>query len=233
MNKNKFIAIIIILLALAVGAWYVLSNDNSNNNNQKETSVSEDIQSDQVIAKVNNEEVLGEQFNQLQSQIIAQQGLDISTLDSQTQEQLKQQVIESIINQTLISQQIEKSNTVVTDEEIDQQLNSLKEQFATNEEFENALEIQGLDENQLRENISNNLLTQNYLNAELNFSELTATQEEVESFYQQVAESNQNLPSLEQVYEQVEQTLIQQKQQELISELINKLRNESNIEILI
>lgn len=234
MSKKITITIVILIALVALG-WVIFSSEMLKDLNRSQgISLSvEDLESNKPVAIVNNQEISAQDFRQLRSQIADQQGVDINSLDEQTKKQFERQVLDALISQELIKQEAQESNVAIDIQLIDQQIESFKQQFPNPEEFQSALTAQGLTEEQLRNSISDNLLTQNYLSQQLSFSEITATSEEIESLYQQISESGQEVPALETVYGQVEQSVIAQKQQELIEELVKELREESNIEILI
>lgn len=233
MNKNNIISIVIIVIALAVSSWFVFFGDNSSNNNGSQGQVLVEVKNKQKIATINGEDVLGEYFQKIQSQIVSQQGIDVSTLSPEIKDQLKDQIIDILISQVLISQKTKELNITVSEDELNQELESIKQQFGTEEDFQNLLSGQNLSEESLKENIFDGLLAEKYFEQELNLSQLTVTEEEVQELYNQALESGQEIPALEEVYQQVEQTVLMQKQQELIFELLENIKNQSEIEIFI
>jgi len=87
-----------------------------------------------------------------------------------------------------------------------------------------------------RPKVKLDLATQTYLNQELNLEALTASEAEVAAAYEQMtvgATSEEEVPALAEVSDQVEAFVIQQKQQELVLGLIERLRQTAEIEILI
>lgn len=231
---KNIIILVFVLLLIGVGIWSFVSREEFDPNeipNQDNASLSE---IGEIVAIVNDEEITRSEFEELQSQMAAQQGVDVASLDVQTQTQIRSQVVDNLISQKLLQQKIEESEISVSEENITAQVDLIKQGFETDEQFQEALSGQGLTEDQLRENVASEIAVQNYLEQELNLSSLTVTEEEVAAAYEEISQSEQEeIPSLEEVYSQVENMVVQQRQQELINEFIAELRSDAEIEILI
>lgn len=231
---KNIIILVFVLLLIGVGIWSFVSREEFDPNeipNQDNASLSE---IGEIVAIVNDEEITRSEFEELQSQMAAQQGVDVASLDVQTQTQIRSQVVDNLISQKLLQQKIEESEISVSEENITAQVDLIKQGFETDEQFQEALSGQGLTEDQLRENVASEVAVQNYLEQELNLSSLTVTEEEVAAAYEEISQSEQEeIPSLEEVYSQVENMVVQQRQQELINEFIAELRSDAEIEILI
>lgn len=231
---KNIIILVFVLLLIGVGIWSFVSREEFDPNeipNQDNASLSE---IGEIVAIVNDEEITRSEFEELQSQMAAQQGVDVASLDVQTQTQIRSQVVDNLISQKLLQQKIEESEISVSEENITAQVDLIKQGFETDEQFQKALSGQGLTEDQLHENVASEIAVQNYLEQELNLSSLTVTEEEVAAAYEEISQSEQEeIPSLEEVYSQVENMVVQQRQQELINEFIAELRSDAEIEILI
>lgn len=228
MDTQKIVILIIVVAALAFGGWYMFSPDNSPAN-----TMSSGPQDTEVVAIVNNEEITNERFDALKTQFATQQGVDMASLDEATENQLETQVVDQLISQTLLEQAVDTADIEVSDEEVDEQVDLVVTQVGGQEAFEQALNTEGLSEDEFRAQLVSDLATQTYLEGELDFSSITATEEEVEEAYNQTASQNPNIPSLEEVQGQLEQSVIQQKQQTLIAQHVEELRADADIEILL
>src|SRR5690625_6648270 len=80
------------------------------------------------------------------------------------QEQLKDQTIESLINQELLKQDVEEKGEKVPEEEIDEQIEEMKSQGE--EQYEALLEQNGLTEETLRDEVAFMLKFEKYAEAE-------------------------------------------------------------------
>ena len=76
------------------------------------------------------------------------------TLLKEMESQIGEQVLDSLITRQLILQEAKKQNIAVTDEEIDQEIEKLKEQFsASGQDFDELLKLQGMTMERVREEI--------------------------------------------------------------------------------
>jgi len=205
----------------------------SNTPTESEPISNESVNTENAVAMVNGEEISRTQFEALKSQVIAQQGFDIASLDAEAESQLETQIVDELISQTLLRQAVDASGVVATQDDVDAQLEATVTQLGGEGAFNEALFAEGISEKEFRTQISAELAIQVYLEQELNPSSITVTDEEVEAAYAQVSAQNENVPSLEDVRPQIEQSVIQQKQQLLLAQLIDRLRTDADIEILL
>lgn len=224
--KNTIIAVVAIIV-LGAGVWYLVSSGNLLPGGDKAADLSG------PVAVVNGEEIAGADFVAIRDQIASGQGAEFSALSAEEQATVQEQALEALISQVLLRQAVASANLAVSDEEIEAQLEAVKSQFGGDED---ALIEQGLIISELTEQIRLDLATQAYFNQELNLAALTASETEVSAAYEQMAAGaagEEEVPVLAEVSDQVESFVIQQKQQELILGLIERLRQTANIEILI
>jgi len=236
-KKNIFIIVALVVLIGGFLLFYSFGEESSNNPTNQNTT----FESGDVVATVNGEEIIGSDFELIYSQISTQQGVDPATLDEQTQNQFSSQVIETLVTQVLLKQEAEKSDIVVSEESIDLQVESAKGQFESDEAFQQALSTENLTEESLRNQIWESIIINSYLQQELNLSTVTATESEIAQVYEQAIASSEAeaeaevevAAPLSDVYAQLEAMVIQQKQQELISQFTENLRVDAEIEIFI
>ncbi len=224
MSTKKIILAIFAVVIIFIGAWYFYNASDEESANTEEEG---------VVAVVNEEEVSKDDFETLKSRVAMQQGFDIASLDEETKKLFEQQIVDELVNQVLLEQVIDEMGVSVSQEEVDNRLADTKEQLGGEEAFEQALIAEGLSEEELRSQISLSLRTQAYLEEELDLSSVEATDEEVEALYAQEAAQSEDAPAFEDVRDQVEEMVIQQKQQALFEQFIQELRSEADIQILI
>ncbi len=221
--KNIAIAVAVAIV-LGLGAWAFISFDGAALLNKGTATGTT------TVATVNGEPIEESEFNTLQAQVIAAQGIDVSTLDASAQAQLSAQIVNALVSQKLLQQAVASSNITVSDADVRAELDTVKGQFEDQTAYENALAAQGLTENVLLAQIRTELTTQAYLEQELNLSAVTATEEEITIAYEGAV--TEDTPPLEEIRDQVEAFIIQQKQQELINAYIDELRAAAEIEVL-
>ncbi|WP_407271214.1 SurA N-terminal domain-containing protein [Radiobacillus sp. PE A8.2] len=242
---KKFAIVITLLLTTLFVAACNSDNENEQTTadgengeaNQEQTTTPEttpepeeyQVEEDEVVAIVNGEEILGAQFNEVSTQIVqsmAQNGQDTS--DTET---VKQYTVDSVVGQTLIMQEAEKQDITVSDEDIENSLEVIRSQYENEEAFTEALESNKYTLESLKEDIEDDLYVQNYLDQVLPNSEVT--DEDAQTYYDEVASQNDELPAFEEVKETIKQMLSEQKQNEETNKLIEELRGNSDIEVLI
>lgn len=199
------------------------------------------FEDDEAFVRVNGEEILfsefEEEFERSKNMAAQQYGID---LDSEQGEamvpQIQQQAIQSLISQNVMLQEAEDQGIEVSDEDVEENIEGLTEQFGGEEGLEEAMEAEGLDDESLRGFLRENLMIENLMSQNLDMDSIEVTEEEKEEYYAQLEESweeqEQESTPYEEVEEQITQQLQQQKQQELQMEYLEELMDNSEIERL-
>ncbi|MFZ7942595.1 SurA N-terminal domain-containing protein [Neobacillus sp. 19] len=194
------------------------------------------IDEKKTVAIVNDKEILGSDYNNALASIQGQmQQMGQDPTSKEAAEQVKNQTIESLVGQTLLLQDIDKKGYKVSEADINKQLDEIKKQFKTEKEFEAALKKSGMNMKTLQTQIANDIKVKQYVEKEVPAGEIT--DEEIQKTYDQYAEqgksTGQEVPKLEEVKPQIEQSLQQQKQQEKLAQQVEKLKKNAKIEIKI
>lgn len=214
----------------------------------------EEEMGDNIVAEVNGEEITGQQLaqqadvnNLLQevSQIDQQLAQVLVNTESGNEvlDEFQRLKLDSLINNVLLSQQAEELGIELTEQEVDEiyqgQKESIKQQNdLSEEEFLAVLENQGFEsEEEYKQAFADNpslkvnkLIEQEVLaNLEISEEELLQQYEENEEHFTQGGET---IP-FEQIRPQLEQMMMQQRQNEVINDYIEDLRDDANIEIMI
>ncbi|MEQ6378329.1 SurA N-terminal domain-containing protein [Bacillaceae bacterium S4-13-58] len=196
----------------------------------------------EAAAIVNGEEISMEEFNLTYDQITTQYEQFGMNVEEQ-EDQIKQMVIDQLVNTEIIVQKSEETDYEPSEEEIDQEYDMILEQIGGEEELQTALEESDMTKEDLRKDIRTQLKVNQFL--ENSVEEPQVSEEEIQQSYddmiaqaeQDNAEAEegqeQEIPEFEEVKDAIEQQLIQTKKQESQQELIEKLRSESDVEILI
>ncbi len=186
----------------------------------------------EVVATVNGAKIyqaeLDESINLL-SQSAAAQGANIT--DPATLAEIRTQALEVLISNTLITAAAEAEGITVSEEDVQKQYDDLTAQFGTPEELAAKMTEVGLTEEKLRENISDRILADRYVEAVTDIETVAVTDEEVAEFVKTISADGAKIPPLEEIRPQIESQLIMQKQQEIITTLVEKLRTEATVEI--
>ncbi len=225
--KNLVLSVVVLLVVGFVG-YAILSNRDLSGIN-----TGHDQENDsEVVAVVNDESITRNDFEAVRLQLTAERGIDFNTLDAEGQRQINEQAIDSLIGQVLLSQAATNVNINVSDQDVRAQIEIIKSQFESEEDFQEALSFENITQADLEEQIRSELILMTYLEQEIDIDSIEVSEEEVAQLYSGLTEGQES-PELSEVYLQVEQMLIQQKSQELVSQLVSELRVDADIEIFI
>ena len=189
-----------------------------------------------VVAEVNGVAITKETLENIATQIstmYAQQGMNLSDLAIASE--VRTQALESVINAEVLSQAAAAAGTSVEAATIEEELASVQAQFPDEATFAAELEAAGITLDELRADVTEQLTVNTYI---MNTEEFTAvpaiTDEEAREFYDQsVAGATGEVPAFEEVRPQIDAQLTQQKQQEAVSGLVEKLRAEATVDVKI
>lgn len=151
--------------------------------------------------------------------------------DEEIAETIKETVLEQLIGQTVLLYYAEQNGFEAEDEEVEQELNTIKEQYEE-DEFARVLEDSGITEEQLREEMANQIKTNKFIDQEI--GSIDVSEEEVQEYYETYKEQmGEEAKELEDVEEVIKRELENQKRQEKAKEIVDELKEKSDIEILI
>jgi FKBP-type peptidyl-prolyl cis-trans isomerase (trigger factor) len=226
MKKKSLVIAIIGVVAVAGAAWFYFSDtemlgwgtpqDNSG-----------------VAARVNGEDITRVELGKYEEQVAVSQGLDIASLGEDDRASLQEQALDTLISRLLVKQAAAKAGITVADADVDGELEGIKGQFESNAAYQEALSQEGLTESSLRSRIAADMVIQSYIEQTLDLDSITATEEEIEAEYELAASQNEGFPELSEVRDQIESSILQEKQQQMITAHIQGLHAEAEVEVLI
>lgn len=225
-NMRLLYTTIGIVVLLGLGALYFIATDQLPDNPIGGDATDETG----PVAIVNGEEISREQFNENLAQFRASVEQSGATLSD---DEIKEQTVSAMVNNRLLVQGATDAGIVVTDEDVTAELELIEENAGGAEALDAQLNELALSREELRDQIREQLSINKYVEAEADFANITVSEEDITSFYENISASNEQFPPLDDVRPQIEQQLILQKQQERVSELIDELRADAEIEILI
>ncbi|WP_249871396.1 SurA N-terminal domain-containing protein [Oceanobacillus saliphilus] len=195
---------------------------------QQELEITEEeqLEDDTSVAVVNGEEIIGKDYNPIYSQVkttMYQYGQDVSNL-----EMIQNQTVDILIEQTLIKQDAETAGIEVTEEEAEEELARIKE--ASNEEqFTALLEQYNMTEEDFKNQLVDDMITMKYVEE----FDTEVSDEEVQEYYDQLKEQNEEIGELEEVEDQIREILVNEKQSEQLRAKVEELRETAEVETLI
>lgn len=201
----------------------------------------EDLDADEAMLIINGEEItrgeFDDQFDRTKQMVSQQYGVDLDSEENAMMiPELQHQTVENLIGQRVLKQTAESKGLEVTEEQIDQNIGMLVEQFGGEEGFQEALEVDNLTEEDLEKLVYEELLISQLFESELNLDDFETTDEEIEEFYAQyelsMEQQGEEVLPLEEVEDQIIQQVQQQKSQEEQQTYITELVDDSDIERL-
>lgn len=192
----------------------------------------------EVVAQVNGEEVSKEDFEAAYTGQFQQAAMQAQMSGQEIdQDQLKNQLAESMVGQKLLIQEAENQKLAASDEEVNQTLEQLAQQngLETTDEFLKALDEQGMKEEQVRSQVATQVKVDQLI-AE-SAGDTTPSNEEVEAAYEQIKEqqeqmgSEEELPAFEELKPELEEQVKTQKENEATQTLVAELREKADVTI--
>lgn len=219
-NKRLLVAVGIVLVgALIAGGYYFFTRNT--------TDVS-------PVAVVNNIKIARAQFNDsvaMITQTASLQGADLS--DPEVQSSINSQAVNLLIDNSLLIQGAKEAGFEATDEQVQSEYDTLVEQLGGVDALNARMTEVGLTEEKLRQNISEKILVDAYLTDKTDIENVSATDEEITSFYDSLKAQGGEVPPLADVKAQIEAQIIGQKKQTIVADFLATLREGAKIEVLI
>lgn len=217
LKEKKVIAGIVAVAILAVVLVLTIplsDNDVADNN---------EIPDNNVAATVNGEKIMQEDVAELQ-ELYAAQGMPIS----------EEEALEQLIMQEVVYQAAELGDYIPTSEEAKQELEAqLAMMGMTMEDFQEQLEAVGLSYEEYLEDFRAQLAIEDYLYDAVEVPGVT--EEEARKFYEdwkQMLPEEQEPPPFEEIESEIIMHLEQEKQQEVMFDLIDELMAEADVEYM-
>ncbi|MER2089390.1 SurA N-terminal domain-containing protein [Sporosarcina sp. JAI121] len=192
------------------------------------------VDKNKVVAVVNDEELTGEDYNTALTSIqgqMQQMGQDPSSKEAA--EQVKTQVLDTLVNQTLILQKAKEAKINASETEIDEEYSSFEKQFGGEKEMKKALKSQSMDVKTLKNQIAESIIFDKYLEKVAPAGKVS--DKEIKAYYDKAAatskEAGQELPPLEEVSQEIEGIINQEQQQKLLVAHVEELKAASKIEL--
>lgn len=218
----KLFVFIVIVVAVIAAVYFVLKQG------------ANIIGGGEAVALVNDQKISRAAYDARYAQLVAivtAQGQSATTTETQTA--IKNQTLENLITETLLLQTADKEGIKAKAEEVDAVFTQNKSQFPDETAFEKALADQGYTNNTFKTFLTRDNIIRQYLTAHIDVSLAQATEKEIKTLYDQAAANDKTIPPLSEVRAQVENQIIQMKQQQLIANFVQQLKASSTIETLL
>lgn len=203
-RKNMKIILIIVIAAFGVSIFYGLGQYRSSQKTKY------------YIAEINGVGISYDQWQvTFQNAISRYDNKTISSMDQPTINSLKNNILKQMINSELLFQQAKKEKVKISKNDIDSEIDKIKENFSSPEEFDNALKANNITLNQFQDEIKRQLMI-NYVLGEAK-NKINITDEELLEYF------NKNKDSFFEP-EKVHALHILVKTEEEANNILNKLK---------
>ncbi|WP_416149944.1 SurA N-terminal domain-containing protein [Salipaludibacillus sp. HK11] len=192
-----------------------------------------------VVAEVNGDEIPRDEFVS-----IYQQQFQYATMMGGAEvdeDQMKQELAENMIGTQLLIQEADRNGFEATEDEVNETLDEIVAQngLESREEFFSIVGDQGMDEDEIMSQLETEVKVEQLIASELGDNE--PTDEELQEFYDQMVaqqeemagetEEEIEIPSFEEVKDDLVQHVKDQQETELLQTLIAELREDADVTI--
>lgn len=191
------------------------------------------------VAEVNGEEISRADFVEVYEQQLAASQQQAQAGGAPVEETvLRDGVLESLVGSALLTQEGERLGLEASDEEVDAELDSLAEQngVGSADELVAALGEQGLDEEQVREEVGRLLLIDELVDEQGEVE--PPSDEELQAFYDELTGGQDgaaatgdadSLPAFDDIKDQLAQQLTQERENEALAAILEDLEEDAEI----
>jgi len=162
---------------------------------------------------------------------LLQQGY--TTTDSTVATQIRQQSVSILINTELLVQDALANGIEVSESEIISEYQNIIEDMGNEETLMLTLKDMKLTEADLMADIKKQLAVDKHIKLNTTINEQTISEEEVKNYYDLVSLNNPDIPSFDNINDELTVQLLQQKKQQVVSDFIQELRAKAVVDILI
>jgi parvulin-like peptidyl-prolyl isomerase len=175
-RKNIKPILIIIVVAFIVSIFYGLGQYRSSGNRQQATGG--------LIAEVNNTGISYQQWQNAFSNFISRyDNQTLSNMSDQTLAYVKNSVTEQLVNSILLYQHAQEKNITISESDINEEIEKIKNSFETESDFNDAIKRSNLTLNQLKDDIRRQLMIGEVIEQENDKVEVT--EEEISKYYEE------------------------------------------------
>jgi hypothetical protein len=162
-------------------------------------------------------------------QSATQSGVDIAS--DTVKAQIKTQALDVLINTEVLRQAAVKDGITVTDDQIKTRYDDIVKSLQGEDKLNAKMIELGITKEGLMKDISSEILIQTYLAKAVNTNDIKISDDDIKAAYDQAnTNPDSKLPPLDKVKSAIEAQLKQAKQQQLINDFIQKLRDAAKIE---
>jgi hypothetical protein len=234
-EKNKiimYVAAVLIVVVTLVTVLFMLEREGRSSTGVFDSYFAAQENS-VVVAVVNGQEITGEDLNtsiiQFNQAALAQ-GVD--TASPEVIADIRTQALEVLVNTTLLRQAAQEQGIEVTAEATAERLAAIQIDIGGEEALQARIAELGLTQADLEEDIKEEIIIQTLLDTLFVEAEVVVSAQEIQGVYDAAGGSDEGLPPLETVSEQIEAQVRGSKEQAVIDEYLNTLKTDAKIELI-
>lgn len=221
------------VIAVVIVLWFFLEK-NGKISTTVFSSLTAMVEKSQPVALVSGVEIDRVDFDSNLKQLTAnasQSGADVTS--EAIVKDLRTQAIESLVNTEVLRQEAVKAEFTSTPEQVEERYRQIETQLGGAEGLASRMVELGVTNEMIRRDIANDIIIQALLEKSVDRTGVKVEEAELKALYDQAGGEAAGLPPFEEVRPQVEQQVRMQKEQALVGEYVNKVREGYEIEVLI
>lgn len=239
-NHRKWIIISMTILGFGVFGSYSI-NQSTKKEPVRTSSIidsllaeSEETNENGPVAVVNGHEISRLAYtNKLYELNKALTRQRFNTNNTKIAAQVRQQAVAELINFELLYQTAEARGFTASKSEIGKVYQELLDEMGSEEVLLLTLQDRNLTTTDLDLEIKRQLVVDKLIEAEIDFDKVSVSDTEAESYYANISVNNTDIGSYEREEVAIKQQLLEQKQQQLVTDFVQQLKNDAEIEILL
>jgi peptidyl-prolyl cis-trans isomerase SurA len=228
-SVGHYLVVVGVVLLIGVALLYALERQG-----RVHTGIFGDVVGGQPVAYVNGSEILRRDYDSSVNQLLemaSTQGADVTNEEIATS--LRTQALDTLINGELLRQAALEAGMTATPEAVDARYQQITADVGGEELLAARMAEFGITEEVLRRDIENEILIQGLFEERFPADQIEVSEEEIRSFYDQATAGSEEAPAFEEVSAQIEEQIRRDRQQQEVSNLIDSLREEADIETLL
>jgi hypothetical protein len=226
-------AAVVIVLGIFLAIFYNMEESGKLNTGVFD-SIKQFKSNNETVAVVNGEKISGQDLNISMQQMAAGaklQGIDVE--DPKVQKDIKAQSVEVLVNTELLLQEAKIRGINVTDEDVQKRHSALIEEVGGEETLNERMNEFGITNKTLMRDIKHELTIKQLLDQVFAEEKVEISEADVLAMYESLGGEEAGLPPLAEIKTQLEAQITASKEQEVISNLVELLRTNAEIEVKI
>jgi parvulin-like peptidyl-prolyl isomerase len=184
---------------------------------------------DKVVARVNEDVILLSEYSRRANPILMEYERVMTGPDKEKKvSELKENILEQMIDEKLLLQKAKKEKIYITDAEVDQGIDEIRNRFTNEVEFRNEISKQGFKEDGFRDNVKNQLSVIKLINQNVRGKIAPPTEKEIGDYYKE-HESEMVTPEqvrVRHILVKVNEKVSQEEAKKKINEIYGKVKKE-------